>query len=510
MQAYVVSYSKYIIAIALAVYTLTAYFALPVRRGKNPFFLLLVQRLCWIVFMVNATLTLWKLGGEDSRILLSGALCVVVFLAFMLLYQALYEKAHVMLFNNICMMLSIGLVIISRINFAKAQKQFLIALAGLVFILVFPILRKKLDYLKNIWLLYALAGLGMIGVVLLSGRSVNGANILFTLRGFTFQPSELVKILFLLFLAGAFSGGVSGFKVFVTFIAAMAHVGILVLSSDLGTAMIFYVVYFMMLYIATGRFRFLTWGFVMGAIGAVACYFLFAHLRLRVEMWLDPWTYINDGGYQITQALFAISFGGWFGAGLFQGIPSNIPFVESDFIFAAIAEEMGLVTAICLVLLCLNIFIDILVLSEQYSNPFFRMFTFGTGVMYIFQTFVTVAGETKFIPLTGVTLPLVSYGGSSVLSTLILFGIVGSIFILHGEREEVFRRQMDLEAAQAARMEELRRREALQKKQEKDRERGILGRRKPRQKTGPGGFTMDDPRFQPGASIFGDDGQNHF
>ena len=88
---------------------------------------------------------------------------------------------------------------------------------------------------------------------------------------------------------------------------------------------------------------------------------------------------------------------------------------------AAIAEEMGLVTAICLVLLCLNIFIDILVLSEQYSNRFFRMFTFGTGVMYIFQTFVTVAGETKFIPLTGVTLPLVSYGGSSVLSTLILF-----------------------------------------------------------------------------------------
>lgn len=498
MQAYVVSYSKYIIAISLAVYTLTAYFALPVRRGRNPFFLLFMQRLSWAVFMVNATLTLWKLGGEDSRILLSGALCTLAFLAFMLLFQTIYSKAHVMLFNNICMMLSLGLVIIARINFAKAQKQFVIACAGLIFILIFPVLRKQLDLLRYTWLICAAAGLALIGIVLLSGRSVNGANLMLTLKGFTFQPSELVKILFLLFLAGAFAREVTGFKVFLTFMIAMAHVGVLVLSSDLGTAMIFYVVYFMMLYIATGRFRYLTWGALMGAAGAVACYFLFSHLRLRVDMWLDPWTYINDGGYQITQALFAISFGGLFGAGLFQGIPSRIPFVESDFIFAAIAEEMGLVTAACLVLLCLNIFIDIMILSEQYSNRFFRMFTFGTGVMYIFQTFVTVAGETKFIPLTGVTLPLVSYGGSSLLSTLVLFGIVSAIFILHGEREEVFRQKMK-EEAEAARREAMQRR-AL--REDADMKRAPLGRRK--KKRAESGYTMDDPRFQPGASIFGD------
>jgi cell division protein FtsW (lipid II flippase) len=500
MQAYVVSYSKYIIAAALAVYTLTAYFALPVRRGRNPFFLLFMQRFSWAVFMVNATLTLWKLGGEDSTILLSGALCTLAFLAFMLLFQTFYAKAHVMLFNNVCMMLSLGLVMVARINFAKAQKQFVIACAGLVFILIFPVLRKQLEFLRHLWPICAAAGLALIGIVLLSGRSVNGANLMLTLKGFTFQPSELVKILFLLFLAGAFAKEVTGFKVFLTFVIAMAHVGILVLSSDLGSAMIFYVVYFMMLYIATGRFRYLTWGALMGAVGAVACYFLFAHLRVRVDMWLDPWTYINDGGYQITQALFAISFGGLFGAGLYQGMPSRIPFVESDFIFAAIAEEMGLVTAACLVLLCLNIFIDILVLSEQYSNRFFRMFTFGTGVMYIFQTFVTVAGETKFIPLTGVTLPLVSYGGTSVLSTLILFGIVSAIFILHGEREDYFRMKMQEEKAEAVRRENARRR-ALQ--EDEDVKRAPAPRRKKRSKDS--GFTMDDPRFQPGASIFGDD-----
>ncbi|MGX8686703.1 MAG: FtsW/RodA/SpoVE family cell cycle protein, partial [bacterium] len=159
-----------------------------------------------------------------------------------------------------------------------------------------------------------------------------------------------------------------------------------------------------------------------------------------------------------------------------------------------------LITAACLVLLCLNVFMDILILSEQYSNRFFRMFTFGTGVMYIFQTFVTVAGETKFIPLTGVTLPLVSYGGSSLLSTLVLFGIISAVFILHGEREEVFRQKMEEERAEAARREAARKR-ALE--EDDDTKRAPLRRRK-KKKTDTG-FTMDDPRFQPGASIFGDD-----
>ena len=136
-------------------------------------------------------------------------------------------------------------------------------------------------------------------------------------------------------------------------------------------------------------------------------------------------------GYQIAQALFAISYGGLWGAGLTQGAPNRIPFVESDFIFAAIAEEMGLVFAVCLLLLCINCFLRILLLSAGYSNRFFQLFTFGAAVCYIFQTFLTVGGETKFIPLTGVTLPLVSYGGSSVLSTLIMFGLCGSNSVMN-------------------------------------------------------------------------------
>ncbi len=128
-----------------------------------------------------------------------------------------------------------------------------------------------------------------------------------------------------------------------------------------------------------------------------------------------------------------------------QGMPSSIPFVESDFIFAAIVEEMGILFGICLVLLCLNIFTDFLLLAVSYSNKFYRLYTFGTAIAFIFQAFLTIGGEVKFIPLTGVTLPLVSYGGSSVLATFIMFGIVGAIFLLQEERLERFRQRYEAE-----------------------------------------------------------------
>ena len=134
-----------------------------------------------------------------------------------------------------------------------------------------------------------------------------------------------------------------------------------------------------------------------------------------------------------------------------QGMPSSIPFVESDFIFAAVIEEMGLVFGICLILLCLNIFTDFLLLAGSYSNKFYRLYTFGTAVAFIFQAFLTIGGEVKFIPLTGVTLPLVSYGGSSVLATFVMFGIVGAIFMLQEERIERFRIRYEQEHSGANR-----------------------------------------------------------
>ena len=437
MQAYAVSYSKYLIAASMLLYTFLAYVALPsgkdVRRTCET-----LQRLCMGVFTINAFLTMAILAREEN-LFTFGLLLLVLTLGAAFLYRFLYKSANMLMMNNILMMLSIGIVMISRINHQKAQKQLLISVAGIAFMLLFPFLRNKLDSLRKGTYFYAVAGIAALGAVLLLGAITNGSKISFSIAGITFQPSEFVKILFILFLSCALCEENTKNHIAFLTAAAVVHVGILMLSKDLGGACIFFIVYLVILFLSTGKWRYLIIGLLLGAIAAVLCYFLFAHVRVRVQVLLDPWTSIDSNGYQITQSLFAISFGGLFGAGLMQGMPSSIPFVESDFIFAAIIEEMGLIFGICLILLCRNVFTDFLLLAASYSNKFYRLYTFGTAIAFIFQAFLTIGGEVKFIPLTGVTLPLVSYGGSSVLATFVMFGIVGAIFMLQEERMEKFR-----------------------------------------------------------------------
>ena len=405
-----------------------------------------MQRLCIGVFTINAYLTMAILA-EDEYLFVFGLLQLAIVIGTALLYRTLYKSANMLMANNILMMLSIGLVMISRINHGKAQKQLLISLGGMLFLLLFPLLRDRFDSLRKGTYFYGVMGIAALAGVLLLGAITNGSKITFTIAGLTFQPSEFVKILFLLFMASALCEENNTQHLIFLTLAALVHVGILVVSRDLGSALIFFVIYLVLLFLSTGKWEILVSGILFGVITAILCYFMFAHVRVRVQVFLDPWSSIDGSGFQITQALFAISFGGLFGAGLMQGMPSSIPFVESDFIFAAIIEEMGIIFGICLILLCLNIFTDFLLLAGSYSNKFYRLYTFGTAVAFIFQAFLTIGGEVKFIPLTGVTLPLVSYGGSSVLATFIMFGIIGAIFMLQEERLERFRQRYEAEHA---------------------------------------------------------------
>ncbi len=437
MQAYAVSYSKYLIAASMVLFTVLAYAALPASREARRSFEVL-QRLCMAVFTINAYLTMAILA-RDEDLFIFGILVTIIVLWTAVLYRILYKSANMLMINNILMMFSIGMVMISRINHVKARKQLLIALAGIIFMLLFPLIRKHLDSLRKGTYLYGILGIAALAGVLLLGSITNGSKLSYTIAGMTFQPSEFVKILFILFMSSAFCEENTKQHLALLTGAAVAHVGILMLSRDLGSALIFFVVYLSLLFLSTGKWSYLFGGILLAAVGAVLCYFLFSHIRVRVSVFLDPWATIDSSGYQITQALFAISFGGLFGAGLMQGMPSSIPFVESDFIFAAIIEEMGIVFGICLILVCLNIFTDFLLLAGSYSNKFYQLYTFGTATAFIFQAFLTIGGEVRFIPLTGVTLPLVSYGGSSVLATFIMFGIVSAIFMLQEERLERFR-----------------------------------------------------------------------
>ena len=194
---------------------------------------------------------------------------------------------------------------------------------------------------------------------------------------------------------------------------------------------------------ATRNCLYLFAGLGAGSVAAVAAYYLFSHVRVRVQIWQDPFADYANKGYQVAQSLFSIAAGGWFGTGLYQGTPDNIPIVEQDFMFAAIAEELGGIFAICLILICMSCYIMFLNIAMRLSNRFYRLVALGLGTMYAVQVFLTIGGAMKFIPMTGVTLPLVSYGGSSMLSTVLMFAIIQGLYILREDEEDQIERERE-------------------------------------------------------------------
>ena len=204
-------------------------------------------------------------------------------------------------------------------------------------------------------------------------------------------------------------------------------------------ALIYLITYLVMLYVASRKPIYMVLGLGSGALASVVAYHLFAHVRDRVIAWKDPLSVIDDQGYQISQSLFAIGSGGWFGVGLGQGMPDKIPVVKTDFVFSAIAEEFGVVFAICIIFICISCFLMFFNISMQVKDIFYKLIALGIGTLYGTQVFLALGGVTKFIPSTGVTLPLVSYGGSSLLSTIILFAIIQGLYVMQvdeGESDE--------------------------------------------------------------------------
>ena len=263
-----------------------------------------------------------------------------------------------------------------------------------------------------------------------------GARNWISVGGIAIQPSEFVKIIYVFFVASLLSK-TTEFRnlVAITAIAAV-HVVILVVEKDLGAALIYFVTYLMVLYVATMKIRYLLAGTLAGAAASVVAYQFFAHVRVRVMAWSDPWPHINQEGYQICQSLFAIGTGGLFGMGLGQGIPKSVPVVESDFVFSAIAEELGVIFSIFLILIYISSFIMFVNIALKMKKRFYKLSAFGLSVVFIFQVFLSIGGVTKFIPSTGVTLPLISYGGSSIVTTIAIFSIIQGMYVLNGREEE--------------------------------------------------------------------------
>ena len=196
---------------------------------------------------------------------------------------------------------------------------------------------------------------------------------------------------------------------------------------------LFFVVYLVMIYGATRNRIYVLLGLFLGAIAGWSAYQLFSHVRTRVIAWMDPFSVIDNAGYQVAQSLFAIGTGGWFGLGLGKGNPTSIPVVVQDFIFSAICEEYAFFGMALLMVLLSSFYIFINV-AMRMKHMFYRLIALGLGTLYLSQIFLSVGGNLKFIPSTGVTLPFVSYGGSSLLATFLIFNIIIGLY-LHLENE---------------------------------------------------------------------------
>lgn len=441
MELYVSEFSKYVIALLITLYTYECFAVFRYEDEERRNGIYIRQNLLMFAFHFSSFLVICFETG-DITYLFFYAFQEIILYAAIALFRMLYPKTNRLVVNNMCMLLSIGFVILTRLNLKSAVKQFIIVTGSLVIALIIPFFVRKFKFLKNLKWIYALVGIAALSVVMILGQTTYGSKLSYSIAGVTFQPSEFVKILFVFFVASALYKSSGFFEVFTTAVIAAAHVIVLVISKDLGSALIFFIVYVLMVFVATKNLLYLLAGAAGGSLAAYIAYSVFSHVQIRVQAWQDPWSLIDSaGGYQITQSLFAISSGGWFGLGLYKGTPQSIPVVEADFIFSAIAEELGIIFAVCLILICVSCFIMFMNISVRLNDKFYQLTAFGLGVTYIFQVFLTIGGGTKFIPLTGVTLPLISYGGSSVLTTLIMFSIIEGLYMIKQDEGELAKKK---------------------------------------------------------------------
>lgn len=437
--------SKYVMIFLMAVYTWAnfRYFSFPDRERK----IRLCSRQNYVMFLLHflAYVTLF-LKAEDEKT--AGLLAAfygaqaVFFLVYIFLTRRFYRNASRLLVNNTCVLLAVGFIMLSRLSMFsavpldKALKQFVIVCGAAAVSWLIPWIMERFWQIYKFQWIYAAVGILALLAVLIGGKESFGAQLSFTIGGISIQPSEFVKLTFVLFTASMLYQSTEFKQVCLTTAAAASHVLILVLSKDLGGALILFVSYVLMLFIATGKKLYLFGGLGIGCGSSVAALGLFDHVKRRAAAWRDPWADIDNTGYQITQSLFAIGTGGWFGMGLCQGMPGKIPVVEKDFIFAAVAEELGGIFAVCLLLICLGCFIQFMMIASQMQAMFYKLIAFGLGIQYVTQVFLTAGGVTKFIPSTGVTLPFVSYGGSSIVSTFMLFAMIQGLYIIKRNDEE--------------------------------------------------------------------------
>lgn len=436
MENVVIQLSKYIIIILFTMYTFYCFTMF--RNGNKE----RQKRICryqgilmYLIHLICHLLLLLDL--KDQRILILYGLEVVFLFMTGLIYKGVYRNMSQLIFNNMRMFLTISFVMLLRLDYDLAQRQLMMAAIGMAVCLIVPFVIDKFKYFDRLGWFYEVLGILCLLLVFIPGVGVTkyGASNWIQIGGFSLQPSEFVKILFVFFIAALFSYKDKFKDIVIITIGAAVYVLILVAERDLGAALLYFTTYLVVLYVATEQPLYMFGGLGAGTMAAVIAAKLFTHVQVRVSAWQNPFKDIDTGGYQLANSLFAIGTGSWFGMGLGKGLPTSIPLSESDFIFPAISEELGGVFAICLILVYVSCYIMFVNIAMKMRRRFYKLTAVGLSTMFICQVLLNIGGVTRFIPSTGVTLPLISYGGSSVLSTIVLFSIIQGMYVLNNQKE---------------------------------------------------------------------------
>jgi len=406
---------------------------------------------------------------EINRIsIIYGLVFVGIFVLLHLLERVFLPQADPFLLPITALLAAIGLTEIFRIkpSLALTQGQWLLVGAGL-FILTVLIVRDHMRLDRYRYLIGAV-GLALLVVTIVLGTTINGAKLWIHAFGFSIQPSEFAKLAIVIFLAGYLDDKkvmlsvpqrhvlgvpVPAFKYFGPLLVMWVFsLAMLVFMKDFGMALLFMSIFVGLMYMATARVVYVVAGAgLFAAAGAIAVYIV-PHVQDRFRVWLDPWPYADTTGYQLLQSLFTIADGGVAGAGfgrgylLFANKAPVVPDLQTDFIFAAIANEMGLLGAAGIILVYLLFVWRGFRIAVYAPDGFSKLLAAGLATAFALQTFIIIGGVTRVIPLTGITLPFVSYGGSSITANLMLVALL----LMVSNRTNIIRGGTDLERRRLA------------------------------------------------------------
>ena len=401
------------------------HYSLGNRKEKNK----LLSICLYFFHLAGLSIIMGKQTDEVVRMSIggNGILVLLLFMICLTILKMMKRHQELVLWQLMFFIMDIGYLMLERLDHTIVIKQIGAYVVGAIIALVFPSIFSIIIKPQNKYIYLGLLGITMF-LPFVAGDTIYGATNWVSIGPVSFQPSEIGKVALVLFLASTLSDGErkkQGYRGLIfPGIVVVLSLGCLVLQKDLGAVLLYYLTTLLMLFVATQSALLPGLGILAGAGGSVIAYFLFHHVRVRVEAWLNPWADINSTGYQVVQGLFAIGTWGWLGSGLTRGNPGKIPFAVSDYIFAAVCEEFGNLIGIIVLLCYLGIILLCLQVAFRYSHAFYRLVIVGIASLFCIQVFIIIGGVLKLIPLTGITTPFMSAGGTSIVVSMGMIGLI--------------------------------------------------------------------------------------